>query len=72
MGLLEAHLHGVTHVLRALAQRPTLTKLGLRNCGLGLDEARLLRIVLSTTPSLQSLDLANNDLEGALGWRNLH
>jgi Ran GTPase-activating protein (RanGAP) involved in mRNA processing and transport len=56
---------GLTHVLHALARRPTLTKLRLRHCALGLDEAILLRLALGNTPSLQSLDLANNILGGA-------
>jgi Ran GTPase-activating protein (RanGAP) involved in mRNA processing and transport len=56
---------GLTPVLQALARRPTLTKLGLRNCPLGRDEARQLGMVLCNTPSLQSLDLAVNDLGSA-------
>jgi hypothetical protein len=37
--------------LRALAQRPMLTKLGLCRCPLGCDEARLLQTILCSTPS---------------------
>jgi Leucine-rich repeat (LRR) protein len=59
------HTMGLTHVLQALARRPTLTKLGLRHCTLGRDEARLVRLALCNMPSLQSLDLANNDLASA-------
>jgi hypothetical protein len=49
---------GLTHVLQALGRHPMLTKLGLGGCSLGRDEARLIRMVLCNTPSLQSLDLA--------------
>jgi Ran GTPase-activating protein (RanGAP) involved in mRNA processing and transport len=56
---------GWTPVLQALARRPTLTKLGLRDCAFGRDEARLLRVALCKIPSLQSLDLANNNLGNA-------
>jgi hypothetical protein len=52
-----------TRVLRASARHPALTKLGLRRCPLGRDETRLLRLALCNMPSLQSLDLASNDLE---------
>jgi Ran GTPase-activating protein (RanGAP) involved in mRNA processing and transport len=48
---------GLTPVLHALARCPTLTKLGLRRCSLGRDNARLLRIALCNIPSLQSLNL---------------
>jgi hypothetical protein len=48
---------GLTPVLHALARRPTLTKLGLRRCPLGLDNARLLRLTLCNISSLQSLVL---------------
>jgi Ran GTPase-activating protein (RanGAP) involved in mRNA processing and transport len=51
--------------LRALAQRPTLTKLGLRNCPLGCDEARLLQMALCNTPSLQALALTHSNLGNA-------
>jgi hypothetical protein len=53
---------GLTRVLQALASRPTLTKLRLRRCPLGRDEAILLGMVLRNTPSLQSLILESNDL----------
>jgi Leucine-rich repeat (LRR) protein len=56
---------GLNNVLQALAQRPTLTKLGLHFCRLGPDEARLIRIAFYSTRSLQSLDLASNDLGSA-------
>jgi Ran GTPase-activating protein (RanGAP) involved in mRNA processing and transport len=56
---------GLTRVLRALAQRPTLTKLGLRYCPLGRNEVRLIRTALCNTPSLNSLDLAWNNLGSA-------
>jgi Ran GTPase-activating protein (RanGAP) involved in mRNA processing and transport len=57
---LDANLpmRGLTHVLHALARRPTLTKLGLRCCPLGRDEARLIRLALRNMPSLHSLALA--------------
>jgi Ran GTPase-activating protein (RanGAP) involved in mRNA processing and transport len=56
---------GFTHFLRALAQRPTLTKLGLRYCPLGRNEARLLQMALCNTPSLQSLALRYSTLGSA-------
>jgi hypothetical protein len=58
---------GLTPVLYALARRPALTKLGLRNClfGTGSDEARLLRMALCNIPSLQSLVLADSTLGSA-------
>jgi Ran GTPase-activating protein (RanGAP) involved in mRNA processing and transport len=56
---------GLTHVLQALGRHPTLTKLGLRDCPLGRDEARLLRVALCNTPSLQSLILRARTLESA-------
>jgi Ran GTPase-activating protein (RanGAP) involved in mRNA processing and transport len=56
---------GLSRVLRALAQRPTLTKLGLRYCPIGCDEARLLQTVLCNTPSLQSLALTYSSLGSA-------
>jgi hypothetical protein len=62
---------GLTNVLQALARRPTLTKLGLRSCHLGRDNARLLRIALCNIPSLQSLILTSV-LWGAPSWRKLH
>jgi hypothetical protein len=54
---------GLTHFLQALARRPTLTMLGLRDCPLERDDARLLCIALRGTSSLQSLVLR----EGTLG-----
>jgi Ran GTPase-activating protein (RanGAP) involved in mRNA processing and transport len=56
---------GLTRVLEALTQRPTLTKLGLCCCPLGCDEARLLQMALCNTPSLQSLVLTCNTLGSA-------
>jgi Ran GTPase-activating protein (RanGAP) involved in mRNA processing and transport len=61
---------GLMRVLEALAYRPTLTKLRLRYCALGRDEMGHLRTVLRNTPSLQSLDLARNDL-GSAGLREI-
>jgi hypothetical protein len=61
---------GLTPILQALARRPTLTKLELRRCHLGLDEARLLRLALCNTPSLQSLVLTRNTL-GSVGLAEL-
>ena len=57
---------GLASVLRALALRPKLIKLGLHGFRLGRDEARLFRKALCSIPSLQSLDLAGNDLEPAI------
>jgi Leucine-rich repeat (LRR) protein len=56
---------GLTRVLQALAQRPTLTKLGLHFCPLGCDEARLLQTALCSTPSLQALALSFCNLGSA-------
>jgi hypothetical protein len=56
---------GLTRTLQALQRRPALTKLGLDGCRLSRDDARQLGIVLCNTPSLQSLDLANNYLGSA-------
>jgi Ran GTPase-activating protein (RanGAP) involved in mRNA processing and transport len=56
---------GLSRVLRALARRRTLTKLGLHFCPLGCDEARLLQTVLCNTPSLQSLALTLSALGSA-------
>jgi hypothetical protein len=56
---------GLTPVLQALAQRPTLTKLGLSYFRLGPDEARLLRMALCNLRSLQTLVLIHNYLESA-------
>jgi Ran GTPase-activating protein (RanGAP) involved in mRNA processing and transport len=58
-------LIGFQRVLRALAQRPTLTKLGLRHCPIGCDEARLLQTALCNTPSLQALALRYSNLGSA-------
>jgi Ran GTPase-activating protein (RanGAP) involved in mRNA processing and transport len=58
-------LTGLPRVLEALARHPTLTKLGLRHCVLGCDEARQLGTVLCNIPSLQSLDLKGNGLGSA-------
>jgi Leucine-rich repeat (LRR) protein len=52
-------------ILRALTQRPTLTKLGLRDCPLGCDEARLLQTALCNAPSLQALALTFSNLGSA-------
>jgi hypothetical protein len=51
---------GLTHVLRALARCPTLTKLGLRDFALGREGVNLLRLALYSTTNLQSLDLPNS------------
>ncbi len=56
---------GLTSVLQALARRPTLTKLALRQVRLGRDEARLLRVAFCNIPSLQSLVLAHGTLGSA-------
>jgi Ran GTPase-activating protein (RanGAP) involved in mRNA processing and transport len=56
---------GLPLVLRALAQSPTMTKLGLRYCPLGCDEARILQMVLCNTPSLHSLALTYRTLGSA-------
>jgi Ran GTPase-activating protein (RanGAP) involved in mRNA processing and transport len=56
---------GLTRVLRALARRPTLTKLVLQRCPLGREEARLLGMVLHNTLSLHTLTLTCNTLESA-------
>jgi hypothetical protein len=56
---------GLTRVLEALKHRPTLAKLRLRRCALGQDGVRQLGTVLRNTPSLESLDLAFNDLGSA-------
>jgi hypothetical protein len=56
---------GLTHVLQALARRPTITKLALYGCPLGRDEARLLRVALCNAPSLQSLVLIDETLGSA-------
>jgi Ran GTPase-activating protein (RanGAP) involved in mRNA processing and transport len=59
---LDPHIVSLTPVLHALARRPTLTKLGLRRCLLGHDDARLLRVALCNIPSLQSLVLNDSIL----------
>jgi hypothetical protein len=56
---------GLTRVLQALGQHPTLTKLGLRCCPLGREEPRLLHMALCNISSFQSLDLASNHLGSA-------
>jgi Ran GTPase-activating protein (RanGAP) involved in mRNA processing and transport len=61
---------GLWHVLRALALRPTLTKLEIHGVHLGLDEVRLLRTALRNTSSLQSLNLTSNDI-GSTGLAEL-
>jgi Ran GTPase-activating protein (RanGAP) involved in mRNA processing and transport len=58
---------GLTRVLRALARRPTLSKVELRLCPLDRDDAKLLRLALRNIPSLQSLVLT----EGTLGSTGL-
>jgi hypothetical protein len=55
----------LTRVLHALARRPALTKLELYSYALGRDEARLLGMALSNTPSLQILNLAFTYLRSA-------
>jgi Ran GTPase-activating protein (RanGAP) involved in mRNA processing and transport len=50
---------GLTHVLQALARRPTLTKLGLDGFRLNPNEVTDLGIALCGIPSLQSLELAS-------------
>jgi hypothetical protein len=61
---------GLTRVLHAWTQRPTLTKLGLRCCPLDRDEARLIRLALCNIPSLQSLVLTDGTL-GSVGLAEL-
>jgi hypothetical protein len=56
---------GLTPVLQALGRRPTLTKLGLRCCPLGRDNARLLQVALCNIPSLKSLVLTDGTLGSA-------
>jgi Ran GTPase-activating protein (RanGAP) involved in mRNA processing and transport len=58
---------GFPHILRALARRPALTKLGLHFCPVGRDEARLLGTVLCNTPSLQTLVLRDCTLGSRMG-----
>jgi hypothetical protein len=45
------HTMGFTHALQAMARNPTLTKLGLRGCPFGRDDAGLLRVALCNMPS---------------------
>jgi Ran GTPase-activating protein (RanGAP) involved in mRNA processing and transport len=61
---------GLTHVLQALGRRPTLTKLGLRHCRLGRNNARLLGMVLRNTSSLKTLVLIRTTL-GSAGLEEL-
>jgi Ran GTPase-activating protein (RanGAP) involved in mRNA processing and transport len=61
---------GLTHVLKALGRRPTLTKLRLHGFPLGHDEARQLGMVLRNTPSLQTLVLTEITL-GSVGLAEL-
>jgi hypothetical protein len=70
---------GLTHVLQALGRRPALTKLTLHGICLDSDEARQLGMAVCHTPSLQSLDLARNDLGSSAGlaagfwpWRRVY
>jgi hypothetical protein len=58
-------LRGLPRVLKALARRRTLTKLGLRMYALG-RRGETTRTVLYT-PSLRSLDLARNGRERRFG-----
>jgi Ran GTPase-activating protein (RanGAP) involved in mRNA processing and transport len=53
---------GFQRFLQALARHPALTKLGLSDCPLGLDELRLLGMVVCNIPSLHTLDLKCNNL----------
>jgi Ran GTPase-activating protein (RanGAP) involved in mRNA processing and transport len=50
---------GLASLLQSLGRHRTLTKLGLHNCTLGRDEARLLQMALCNMPSLQSVALTN-------------
>jgi hypothetical protein len=56
---------GLPHVLRALGRHTALTKLGLRHCTLGRNNARLLRMALCNIPTLQSLVLSKETLRSA-------
>jgi Leucine-rich repeat (LRR) protein len=60
----------LTRILRALARRPTLTKLMMHCCPLGRDDARLLPMVLCNMPSLHTLVLTGDTL-GDAGLREL-
>jgi hypothetical protein len=62
---------GLHNVLRAVARRPTFTKLGLRCFCLGRDETRLFRMSLRNTSSLRTHVLTYCTL-GRLSWRNMH
>jgi hypothetical protein len=55
----------LTPILQALGRRPSLTKLGLRCCPLGRDNARLLRNALCNTICLHSLLLGDCTLRSA-------
>jgi hypothetical protein len=75
----ELEIHGadggprivdLTPVLQALTRHPTLTKLELKNCSLSRVEARLICMVLYSTPSLQSLVLTYKKL-GSVGLAEL-
>jgi hypothetical protein len=55
----------LTLILKALARRPTLTKLGLRHYLLDRDDTRQLGMVLCGTSSLQSLVLIYGTLRSA-------
>jgi hypothetical protein len=61
---------GLTPVLQAFGRRPTLTKLALRSCPLGGDQARILCMALRNMPSLQSLALARSNF-GSAGLEEL-
>jgi hypothetical protein len=58
-------MKGFPRVLRALARRPTLTKLTLHRFCLGWFEARLLRMTLCNMSSLHTLVLEDNALGSA-------
>jgi Ran GTPase-activating protein (RanGAP) involved in mRNA processing and transport len=56
---------GLTHVLKALGRRPTLTKLNVSGVCLSRDNLRLLRMALCNMPSLQTLVLSSSFRESA-------
>jgi Ran GTPase-activating protein (RanGAP) involved in mRNA processing and transport len=58
-------IEGLRRVLRALARRPTLTKLTLHRFDLGWFDARLLRMTLCKMSSLHTLVLKRNELGSA-------
>jgi Ran GTPase-activating protein (RanGAP) involved in mRNA processing and transport len=62
----------LTHVLHALARRPTPTKLGLHGCRLRRDDARELVMALCSTPSLHTLVLKNGTLGAELALALYH